>query len=453
MTRPRSLRGRLTVLVTTAFAVWMLLLCSGLVAYSNRVAARKARNELALLAETLRHTLASAESRQGATARHPLTEFLEQQRHELTTEHIALFVVDRDGAVVERSQALIPHWPLEPGDDDWQAVAVPEGERTVVLAQQWGRFEHRLRDEALVLLTLSLCAIGGAACGAWVLVGRTLLPIARLSQQATQASTETLHPSLSSPSEDAEMLELVATLNGLLSRLGDAAVVRGRFYAAASHELRTPLQALSGHLEVALSRERTPDEYRAALQEALAQARRLVSLVRDLLQLNQLDTATASPPAEPVLLADLCDRALQQLAPLAARRNLHLETALEQEGEVLAPPTHADMLVRNLIDNAVKYASPGGQVRVGLQERPEGMELSIFNTAPALPRLDGEALFEPFFRQEAPRDEHSAGNGLGLAICKAIATADRWPLSLQHDTNGVRVTVLFTSTNHGAAAE
>lgn len=447
MIRLRSLRGRLTALVTAAFALWMLLICTGLVVYANQVAARKAHRELALMAETLRHTLADAQK--GAPQERWLREFIEQQRNELTTEHMALFVLDRNGVVVAQSQRLIPRWPLDQREDDWQAVAVPDGDRTVVLAQHWGRFEDRLRDQVLVLLALSACAIAAVACGGWLLVGRTLSPISQLSQQATAASTETLHPHLSPPSEDAEMLELVATLNDLLSRLGDAAVVRGRFYAAASHELRTPLQALSGHLEVALSRERPAGEYRASLQEALSQTRRLISLVRDLLQLNQLDTATTLPPAEPVSVADLCDRALQHLAALAEQRGLHVETALEQEGEILAPPTHADMLIRNIIDNAVKYATPGGEVRVSLQERPEGVEVTVFNTAHHLPKLDGEALFEPFFRPEASRNYESVGNGLGLAICKSIALANGWRLSLEHGDDGVRVTVIFNRHRGG----
>jgi signal transduction histidine kinase len=91
---------------------------------------------------------------------------------------------------------------------------------------------------------------------------------------------------MSSPSADQEMVELVSTLNGFLHRLSESVAVQGRFYAAASHELRTPLQALSGHLGLGLSSPRSSEEYRAILQEAHRQARRLKILVQDLLLLS-----------------------------------------------------------------------------------------------------------------------------------------------------------------------
>lgn len=440
--RLRSLRGRLTAAVTAAFAVWILAVCAGLVAYLHQSARSRARAELWLVAEALRDQLLEAHTHRPGAPCPVLAEFIRQQRHELVTESMAVFVMDADGAVIEQSQRLIPRWPLEAEDGEWQAVSLPDGDRTAVLAQHWGKAEEGLEVQALALLAISLCAIAAVASGAWFVVRRTLSPIGRLAHQAAAASADTLHPQLNAPSEDAELVELVATLNDLLLRLGDAALVRGRFYAAASHELRTPLQALSGHLEVALSHERSPEEYRASLTEALSQTKRLASLVRDLLLLNQLDAAAALPPGELLSVADLCERALQPLAPLIAERHLRPAVDLEGEGEVIAPPTHASMLIRNLVENAVKYASPGGEVRVEMRETTAGVRLRVFNAAPPTPRLDAEALFEPFFRQASPGSE-SPGNGLGLAICRAIALANRWELRLEQDAVGVMVTVVF----------
>lgn len=445
MMRLRSLRGRLTAAVTVAFAVWMLASGAGLVVYEGYVASARARSELALMAEMVKGDLAEDLRTGRRSPLQSVDDFFQEQWQELQTERIAMFVVDAGGHVVAQSQRLLPNWPSPEHNGDWWTATVREGQYTVVLAMQWGQTEAALKQQALVLLVLSLCAVVAAAGASWLLVGRTLGPISHISQQATAASTDTLRPQLTPPSEDAELVELVATLNDLLSRLGDAAVARGRFYAAASHELRTPLQALSGHLEVALSRQRPASEYQASLQEASSQARRLTSLVHDLLELNQLDRATRPPPAEQVSIGDLCDRALQHLAPLAEQRGLHVETALEQEGNVLAPPTHAYMMVRNLIDNAVRYASPGGRMRVAMQERPEAVELTVFNTATSVPRLDVETLFEPFSRQAPSPHQTNASNGLGLAICRGIARANDWTLSWEQGEEGVLVTVVFTN--------
>jgi signal transduction histidine kinase len=97
------------------------------------------------------------------------------------------------------------------------------------------------------------------------------------------------------------------------------------------------------------------------------------------------------------------------------------------------------MLVRNLIENAVKYATPGGVVCVELT----GPELTIFNAFSSTLRLDSAKLFEPFFRPDDSRSSETGGNGLGLAICRAVAAANGWKLTLDQDEKGVSVSVLF----------
>ena len=230
------------------------------------------------------------------------------------------------------------------------------------------------------------------------------------------------------------------TLNGLLSRLSDAAAMRGRFYAAASHELRTPLQALSGHLELALTRPRSAETYREVIAEAQTQSHRLMSLVRDLLLLNQLDSATR-PAAETVDPGAACERALNQMASVITSRGLQVESRWESAAEIVAPPTHLEMLTRNLIENAVKYASENGTVRISFTDN--GQTLEVFNSSEPIPNWDSEKLFEPFYRMDASRNAKTGGNGLGLAICKAIADANGWEISIAQVPGGVRAAVSF----------
>ncbi len=112
--------------------------------------------------------------------------------------------------------------------------------------------DAQLREQTnrrrLEFLALTALVIGLTGLGTWMLVGKVLSPIGKLSTQAATASTDRLTVTLQTPSADTEMVGLVGTLNGLLSRLAQTSAAKGRFYAAASHELRTPLQALSGHL-------------------------------------------------------------------------------------------------------------------------------------------------------------------------------------------------------------
>ena len=248
---------------------------------------------------------------------------------------------------------------------------------------------------------------------------------------------------LAPPSQDAEVQELVQTLNDLLARQNETIAARGRFYAAASHELRTPLQALSGHLELALQKSRTREEYHDTVQEANAQTRRLTSLVRDLLRLHQLE-GNPRPPQEPVDLTEVCARTLRTLKNQAQARNLNVEVELAKEVIVAAASTHADILIRNLLENAVRYAIGSGTVRLRLFTVGSAAHLEIANTCETSALGSPEKWFEAFYRPDASRNLQLGGNGLGLAICKAVSAANGWQLSLNCEAGWVTAQVAFS---------
>jgi signal transduction histidine kinase len=426
-----SMRARMTALFSFTIAMVMLLSCGGLIGYARYAAERSAAERLNAAARGAQTELTS-----GKPSIDP-AELREEERN-YASEHLALMIVDRMGRIVEKSQNRVPSWPRT-REDGWRVRSIPVGGYTAVIGLPWEPTERALQAQAMGFVAISLLVILAAAIGAWLLVGRTLSPIGSLAQQAQTASPDRLRLHLSPPSQDAEIVDLVATLNDLLGRLSQAAAAKGRFYAAASHELRTPLQALTGHLELSLSKPRTDAERHATIQEAYAQSQRLISLVCDLLTLNRLEFAPSLPPSEPVCLAEICRRALTCFRPVAEQRGLQVQSHLPEGAEILAPRSHVEMLVRNLIENAVKYATPGGGVRVELT----GAELTIFNAFSPTLQLDVEHLFEPFFRPDAARNSETGGNGLGLAICRAVAAANGWKLTLKQDEEGVSVTTRF----------
>jgi two-component system heavy metal sensor histidine kinase CusS len=236
------------------------------------------------------------------------------------------------------------------------------------------------------------------------------------------------------------MSELVSTLNDLLDSVVDAARSKEQFHAAASHELRTPLQALGGHLQVALSRERTGDEYRAALEEASIQTERLTLLVRELLLLNQLQMMTSQPASESVNLAETCDVALSQLDKMIASSNIVIEEELN-DTELPLPPIYTAVLLRNLIENAIKYTPEGGHVEV--VTKPSPATFTVWNEVANADTMQTDKWFEAFFRPDESRTSTTGGNGLGLAICKAICDANNWTVSIQPENGGIRATVVF----------
>ena len=427
-----SIRARLTLSFSLATAALMLLTAISAAFYIRYDAEQDADILLSAAARA-----AQSAMQEDKTGTAPI-EF-EGVEPDLSDASVSMIVFDGGGQVLRRTKNDRLPWP-HAEQYGWRIVTIKADGKTVVAGIPWKAKERALQKQTLALAGSCLVVFFAVTGGVWLIVGQALSPIRRLSSQAQASSVNTLRIQLAPSSQDAEIVELVQTLNGLLSRLSEAAAARGRFYAAASHELRTPLQALSGHLELALTRPRSAEAYRDVVEEAQEQTRRLMSLVRDLLLLNQLDAGTL-PASEPIDLAAPCERALNQMASVIAARHLRVEENWENAAEITAPPTHLEMLTRNLIENAVKYAAEDGTVRISFADG--GRTLEVFNASEPIPNWDSEKLFEPFYRLDASRNAKTGGNGLGLAICKAIADANGWKIGIAQVPGGVRAIVHF----------
>ena len=427
--RPNSIRARMTLGFALFIALLMLALCAVFFIYTKLDDRRNADARLTAAVRDIQREISVGHS--------DIDELMREENEDLRAADVAIIVLDKNQQLIAQSQRDIPHWPSV--GDAWRTRSFVVGPHTFVVAVEWDEIEATLRERTLFLLGMSAFVVALSSLGAWFLVGRTLSPIDDLARQAQTASTADLRVRLQAPSPDAEIDRLVSTLNDLLARLAETAAIRGRFYAAASHELRTPLQALTGHLEVALSRQRDADNYRSALDEGHAQAERLTSLVQDLLLLNQLDADTARPPSVELDVADMIASELSPLQVLAADRGLQIELCLPASCEIAAPWNHVTMLLRNLLENAIKYATPGSRVRVQLQDNV----LCISNRSATFAEGDIDKFFEPFFRPDASRNSQTGGNGLGLAICRALAESNAWQLQLTQQQGEICALVNF----------
>ena len=359
--------------------------------------------------------------------------------NEIAAGGLAMLVVQND-RVLWRSRNRVPDWP-DVGDN-WRVAKVSQGGQTLVLARDWRPIAEDLRESATALWQLGFLIVGATTLAAWLIVGKTLSPLDSLAAQAQNASIESLAVRLRSPSSDTEMLHLTRTLNDLLERLEREAQARGRFYAAASHELRTPIQGLLGEVEVALTRPRSGPFYRDALGQVHDVTHRLKSLVQDLLQLNALEMRQVQAAREPLDLHQYTQSALMQQCEDIDERDLHLEARLE-EAEIEAPPAHIEMLLRNLLENAVKYATPDSVLKVEICRKAEGARLQFWNACELPNEADLTGWFEPFYRPDESRDSQTGGNGLGLSIVAALARANGWKVELQRQNGGVLASVWF----------
>jgi signal transduction histidine kinase len=193
------------------------------------------------------------------------------------------------------------------------------------------------------------------------------------------------------------------------------------FAAHAAHELRTPLAAMRARIELALSRPRSAKSYRAALQEALAIERRLETLVENLLLLNRPHREEPGFAMAAVALTPLLAQTWSDFFDRAEARHLRVSLCLPPDGlEVRTGKDLLAVVLRNLFDNAVSYAPPGGRIEISAAATVAGCEISVANTNPGLGLQETRRVFEPFWRAGGEIASASHHTGIGLTLCQRV---------------------------------
>lgn len=304
----------------------------------------------------------------------------------------------------------------------WEVTLLGPMRTTVLVGASSARSDADLAAFAarLALVGAGVLVIGFA--GAWWLASRIVTPLAAITATAARISAANLNERIDAGRVDRELAELAEVLNGTFARLDAAFAQLARFTADASHELRTPLAVLRSSAELALSRPRTPDEYRAELTECLAAATRMTAIVDGLLTLARSDTGNVSALNALVDVAALAADTVARLVPVADAAGVKLRV------KTAPAVTHGDAValgrvIANLVENAIRYNRPGGKVRVSVSAGETGVELTVSDTGIGIPKPHLGHIFDRFYRVDKARSRETGGSGLGLAICKSIVTA------------------------------
>jgi two-component system phosphate regulon sensor histidine kinase PhoR len=194
--------------------------------------------------------------------------------------------------------------------------------------------------------------------------------------------------------------------------------VRKDFVANVSHELRTPLAAVSGYAETLLEGGlEDPENNRQFVEIILSKARQLTNIVSDLLILSSLESGKAPVP-QPISLRGSIESAIRTVEPVARTRGVRLVCGEFDDMSVLAHEVRLEQVWVNLLDNAVKFNRPDGEVRVDVSRSPEYALVSVKDSGLGIPSLDLPRIFERFYRVDKARSRATGGTGLGLAIVK-----------------------------------
>lgn len=221
-----------------------------------------------------------------------------------------------------------------------------------------------------------------------------------------------------------------------------------RFTADAAHELRNPLSALQSDLEITLLQPRTPDELTATVRLALKNTQRLVKISDSLLTLSRSDSGGLVTSVAPIDISDVLEEAYARWEGHATALGVHLNEQLDCEGVVEGDALLLGRLFDNLLENALGYTPPGGNVTLALAGTPPGScAISITDTGPGIPASLRPVIFERFSRGDASRSRKTGGAELGLAICAAIVSAHKGTITLDdEDVVGTRITVRLPVT-------
>ena len=262
-------------------------------------------------------------------------------------------------------------------------------------------------------VTLVVAGFGGI-----FLAGRALSPIDNITRVARHISAENLGQRLNLRLPDDEVGRLAQTFDEMIARLDDAFRRQRQFTADASHELRTPLTVIKGQIDVSLQKEREPEAYRQVLRSVNEEVDRLIRLAGSLLALTRADAGQIPLTFEHVDVPEVVTGVSDQVRSTAIEKGVRFQL---EPGPAAAIQADEDLLLQlmlNLLDNAIKYTPPGGQVNVGWGMNGNQVALWVQDTGIGISREHVPSLFDRFYRVDKARSRAEGGVGLGLAISR-----------------------------------
>lgn len=282
---------------------------------------------------------------------------------------------------------------------------------------------HILQSAAVLFAAMAVALLAAVGLAGARLSRKPFVAIDNIVKQARGIEDGNLHRRLPHPGADDEIGQLVQTLNAMLERIERAFDVQRRFTSDASHELRSPLSRLRAEIEITLRRPRENAEYIGTLRSCLDEVDGLTTLVGELLMLARLDGGQPGAPAEPLPLATLAADAVRRMQAAAQARGIELVLVDELDGKVLVNAGPLIPVLRNILDNAIKFSPQGGKIT--LRARLDGGRpvLTVADQGPGMEDAEMPYVFDRFFRGSRTRAGEIDGFGLGLALSRAIMQA------------------------------
>ena len=267
-----------------------------------------------------------------------------------------------------------------------------------------------------LIITVLLALLGGVVT--YFISGHALRPIRKFSDKIEEVQAQNLSDSRIEENNVKELNQLGISYNKMLERLSDAFEIQRQFTANAAHELRTPLALMQVQLDLynSASHPGNDADTLQTIKMVTEQNDKLNRMVKTLLDMSELQTVGRD---DKIILDAIVEEVLADLEPLAQEKNIKLIGKCE-DATMIGSDILIYRLVYNLVENAIKYNHPLGQVTVTAYQRKKHVYLSVEDTGSGIPKELRERVFEPFFRVDKSRSRELGGVGLGLALVREI---------------------------------
>ncbi len=351
---------------------------------------------------------------------------------EPTEEPVALF------AEIDDAQLVCAVRPVYRDDEIIAYVLLAES------AEQADEYVDILQE--VMLASIAFLVVFGAGMG-YVIAGRLVRPVVAIQKTVGEIDLKRLDRRIDRVSDDPDVRNLVDTLNDLFERLEKSYDEIASFSANVAHELHTPLTILRGNIEVALSRDRSTDEYVQILSDILEETLHTIHIVDSLLMLARSESAVQQLKGEVIRLSDFISHQQDDFEALCSLKSQKLIVRVHESAVISGDRALLIQLLLNLVSNASKYSPAGATIEVEVKPgRREKILLSVADTGVGIPETDHVKVFERFYRPETT-GRRTEGAGLGLSICKVIAEAHGGSIGLEsRPGQGTRVTVALPSS-------
>ena len=256
--------------------------------------------------------------------------------------------------------------------------------------------------------------------GGWFFARKNLTPIENITETARKITTSNLNKRLVPTHTGDELDELIETINLMLERIENSFNKITQFTSDVSHELRTPVACLKIGTEVILSKERTAEEYRELHENNLRKLEEITRMINDLLILLKSDSGIKRLHVKSFNLGNTLKELQDTFMMIAETKKIYLSMDEIPDIQISGDETLLRRAFLNLLDNAIKYTSPGGCINVSLEDREDEVIVRIEDTGIGISEGHLEKIFDRFFRVDPSRSRESGGTGLGLNICKNI---------------------------------